>query len=47
MDCHYKTDYCIIYPVLPYDIKSYMDIGVEQLQTGMNMVTKIKNNDYV
>ena len=29
-------------PVLPKVIKSFMDIGVEQLQTGLNMASKIK-----
>lgn len=29
-------------PMLPKVVKSFMDIGVEQLQTGLNMATKIK-----
>lgn len=29
-------------PVLPAVIKSFMDLGVEQLQTGLNMASKVK-----
>lgn len=29
-------------PVLPKVIKSFMDIGVEQLQTGLNMASKVR-----
>ena len=29
-------------PVLPAVIKAFMDLGVEQLQTGLNMATKVR-----
>lgn len=29
-------------PVLPAVIKSFMDLGVEQLQTGLNIASKVK-----
>ena len=29
-------------PVLPQVIKSFMDLGVEQLTTGLNMASKVK-----
>ena len=29
-------------PVLPKVIKSFMDLGVEQLQTGLNMASKVR-----
>lgn len=29
-------------PVLPNVLKSFMDLGIEQLQTGLNMASKVR-----